>query len=280
MPDNRTRLLLAGGSSPPSPQPVVEREDHYDDDHPDVAVRGYMHSAETTGTVNGPGVRYTLYLSGCPLRCLYCHNPDTWQMRMGKRTTVQMVVDDIAPFRPFTEATGGGLTCSGGEPLLQPRFLLSLFREVKRQLGGMHTTLDTSGFLGANASDELLDLTDLVLLDVKSGLDDTYRKVTSAELQPTLEFGRRLSRRGNVMWIRYVLVPGLTDAVENVGAVADYLAELQTVQRVEILPYHSLGDHKYEALGMTYPLKGVPAPTPEQVAAAREIFRDRGLTVF
>ena len=143
----------------------------------------------------------------------------------------------------------------------------------------MHTTLDTSGFLGANASDELLDLTDLVLLDVKSGLDDTYRKVTSAELQPTLEFGRRLSRRGNVMWIRYVLVPGLTDAVENVGAVADYLAELETVQRVEILPYHSLGDQKYAALGMTYPLDGVPEPTLEQVQSARAAFTAEGLVV-
>lgn len=280
MPDNRTRLLLAGGGSPPSRQPVVEREDHYDEDHPDVAVRGYMHSAETTGTVNGPGVRYTLYLSGCPLRCLYCHNPDTWQMRMGTRTTVQKVVDDIAPFRIFTEATGGGLTTSGGEPLLQPRFLTALYRQVKQQLGGMHIALDTSGTLGASASDELLDLTDLVLLDVKSGLADTYRAVTSGELAPTLEFGRRLARRGNAIWIRFVLVPGITDARENVSAVADFVATLDTVERVEILPYHSLGSHKYDALGLTYPLEGVPQPTPEQAEEAREVFRARGLTVF
>lgn len=245
----------------------------------DGAVSGFIHSAETTGTVNGPGVRYTLYMSGCPLRCLYCHNPDTWEMRMGEQVTVEQVVSDIQEYLVFLRATHGGLTTSGGEPLLQPHFLLALYRRVKA-LWGLHTALDTSGNLGERASDELLDLTDLVLLDVKSGLPATYQQVTGAELAPTLEFGRRLAERGNRMWIRYVLVPGYTDAPENVGAVASYVASLgEPVERVEILPYHSLGSHKYAELGLPYRLEGVPEPTVEQVKQARAAFAAHGLVV-
>ncbi|HSK25724.1 MAG TPA: pyruvate formate-lyase-activating protein [Jiangellales bacterium] len=243
-------------------------------------VLGFIHSAETTGTVNGPGVRYTLYLSGCPLRCLYCHNPDTWEMRLGERVSVDQVVADIEKFLIFLRTTGGGLTASGGEPLLQPQFLLALFRRVK-ELWGLHTALDTSGNLGDRAPDELLDVTDLVLLDVKSGLPDTYRRVTGAELAPTLTFGRRLAARGNRMWIRYVLVPGYTDAPDNLAAVADFVASLgRPVERVEVLPYHDLGAHKYAELGLPYRLAGVPGPTSEQVEAARATFRDRGLVVL
>ncbi|MGV1009702.1 MAG: pyruvate formate-lyase-activating protein [Dermatophilaceae bacterium] len=245
----------------------------------DGSVTGFIHSAETTGTVNGPGVRYTLYLSGCPLRCLYCHNPDTWEMRMGEQVSVKQVVSDIEEYLVFLRSTHGGLTTSGGEPLLQPHFLLALYRRVK-ELWGLHTALDTSGNLGERASDELLDLTDLVLLDVKSGLPDTYRRVTGAELEPTLAFGRRLADRGNRMWIRYVLVPGYTDASENLGAVAGYVASLgKPVERVEILPYHSLGSHKYAELGLAYRLEGVPEPTVAQVQAARDAFVAEGLVV-
>lgn len=253
-----------------------------DNDSPshDGEVRGFIHSAETTGTVNGPGVRYSLYLSGCPLRCLYCHNPDTWEMRLGEQVSVDRVVGDIGEFLVFLRTTGGGLTLSGGEPLLQPRFVEALFRRVK-QRWDLHTALDTSGNLGDRASDELLDLTDLVLLDVKSGLPDTFRRLTGAELAPTLVFGERLAHRGNAMWIRYVLVPGVTDAPDNVAAVARYVASLgPSVQRVEVLPYHDLGAHKYAELGTSYPLAGVPGPTPEQLEAARGAFRAEGLTTL
>ena len=245
----------------------------------DGSVTGFIHSSETTGTVNGPGVRYTLYMSGCPLRCLYCHNPDTWEMRMGERVTVNKVVADMQEYLVFLRSTHGGLTTSGGEPLLQPHFLLALYRRVK-QLWDLHTVLDTSGNLGDRATDELLDLTDLVLLDVKSGLPDTYRRVTGAELEPTLAFGRRLAARGNRMWIRYVLVPGYTDAPDNLAVVAEYVASLgDPVERVEILPYHSLGSHKYAELGLPYLLDGVPEPTLEQVRAARAAFAAQGLVV-
>lgn len=245
----------------------------------DGLIRGYVHSAETVGSVNGPGVRYTVYLSGCALRCLYCHNPDTWHMRMGDHVKVNHVLADVGTFAHFISVAGGGITVSGGEPLLQPRFVTALFEGVKQQYG-LSTCLDTSGALGSRASDELLDLTDLVLLDIKSGDPETYRRVTSGELRPTLEFARRLSERGNRMWIRFVLVPGLTDAPENIAAVADFVATLECVDRVEVLPYHSFGEQKYEALHWTYRLEGLEPPSHEQVVAAQDIFAARGLPVL
>lgn len=259
-------------------QPLA-RPDSEDPPALDGAVRGYVHSVETVGSVNGPGVRYTVYMSGCALRCLYCHNPDTWEMRLGDHTDVETVLEDIGKYADFIKVSGGGLTVSGGEPLLQPRFVAALFGAVKERWG-MSTVLDTSGNLGARATDDLLDLTDLVLLDIKSGDPETYRRVTSGELAPTLEFARRLSDRGNHMWVRYVLVPGLTDAPENIGAVADFVATLSGVDRVEIMPYHEFGEQKYEALGWPYRLAGVAPPTKQQVRDAQEIFRSRALTVI
>jgi pyruvate formate lyase activating enzyme len=274
VPDHRVRTGT-GGAADAAPLPDLHAPAEAGE-----VLTGYIHSAETTGTVNGPGVRYTLYLSGCPLRCLYCHNPDTWEMRLGERVHVDLVVEDVGKFLVFLRTTGGGLTASGGEPLLQPGFLLALFRRVKERWD-LHTALDTSGNLGSRASDELLDLTDLVLLDVKSGLPSTYRRVTGAELGPTLDFGRRLAARGNRTWVRYVLVPGYTDGADDLAAVADYTASLgPVVERVEVLPYHDLGAHKYDQLGLTYPLPGVPGPTGEQVESARAAFRTRGLTVL
>jgi pyruvate formate lyase activating enzyme len=258
------------------PPPVL---DHEDAAAADGSVRGYLHSTETVGSVNGPGVRYTVYLSGCPLRCLYCHNPDTWNMRMGEHVDVETVLADIGKYARFISVSGGGLTVSGGEPLLQPRFVTELFRGVKERFG-MHTALDTSGALGERASDELLALTNLVLLDIKSGKPETYRRVTSWELRPTLDFARRVSDAGRHMWVRYVLVPGVTDEPDNIAAVADFVATLTGVDRVEISPYHDFGEQKYEALAWDYPLAGVEPPTKDEVKAAGDIFRDRGLLVL
>lgn len=245
----------------------------------DGVVRGFIHSSEITATMNGPGVRYTLFTSGCAMRCLYCHNPDTWQMRMGQRVTVDQVVDDMAKYRRFLGISGGGLTTTGGEPLAQPKFLEALYRRAKDRLG-IHVALDTNGYLGTRASDALLDLVDLVLLDVKSGDPEVHRRVTALELEPVLEFGRRLAARGTPLWIRYVLVPGVTDQDFNLRAAADYVRTLSTVERVEVLPYHTMGQQKYEALGWPYPLAGVPAPSPEAVAAARAVFQDAAPLVY
>ncbi|MQA32749.1 pyruvate formate-lyase-activating protein [Modestobacter roseus] len=261
------------------PLPVVGADLHHEEL---AAVRagrlGRVHSWELVTGVDGPGTRLTVFLSGCLLRCQYCQNPDTWHEHDGMPTTLDELVAKLRRYAPALRAAHGGVTLSGGEPLVQPAFTANVFRAA-RELG-LHTALDTSGFLGAHATDALLDDTDLVLLDVKSGLPDTYRLVTGQEVAPTLAFGRRLADRGTAMWIRFVLVPGLTDAPENIDAVADAVAAWSTVQRVEVLPFHQLGRDKWTRLGIPYPLADTRPPTPEQTAAARDRFRARGLTVY
>ena len=239
---------------------------------------GSLHSWELVTAVDGPGTRLTLFLAGCPLRCLYCHNPDTLKMKDGESVTATELLERIRRYIPVFRATGGGLTVSGGEPLMQPAFLTRLLQGAKEM--GVHTTIDTSGFLGTYASEKLLDAVDLVLLDVKSGEADTYQRVTGRELAPTLSFGRRLSDRGTAIWMRYVLVPGLTDGVENVELVAEYAASLRTVQRVEVLPFHQMGQDKWNRLGMEYQLGDTAPPTAELTERVRDQFRSRGLTVY
>jgi pyruvate formate lyase activating enzyme len=239
---------------------------------------GFYHSYEMTGAVNGPGMRFTLWLNGCPLRCQYCQNPDTWMMRNGRRVTADRMVEEIAKYARVLNITRGGLTITGGEPMLQIKFTGEIFRRVKHDLG-LHTCLDTSGYLGDRASEEYLDDVDLVLLDVKSWDPTTFRLVTSVDVGPTMRFARRLSDRGSHMWIRFVLVPGLTDAVENVDGIADFVAALKGVDRVEVLPFHQFGEPKWVELGVPYQLREVPSPEPGLVARVEEQFRSRGLNV-
>jgi pyruvate formate lyase activating enzyme len=239
---------------------------------------GYYHSYEITGSVNGPGIRFTLYLSGCPLRCQYCQNPDMWTLRSGRRVTVGRMLDEVAKYASFIRTAHGGITVSGGEPMLQIRFLQALLRRCKEDLG-LHTAVDTSGFLGARASEDFLDLVDLFLLDIKAGDEELYHLVTSAELAPTLRFARRLSDRGNRMWVRYVLVPGLTDAVDDVEKVARFTSTLAHVERVEVLPFHQLGAGKWADLQLSYQLADVPPAAPELVRRVEDQFRAHGLTV-
>ena len=245
---------------------------------------GSVHSWELVTAVDGPGTRLTYFLSGCALRCLYCQNPDTWRLPDGIPTTLGEVTDRIDHYAAVLKATHGGVTLSGGEPLLQHTFAGRIFRHC--QSIGLHTALDTSGFLGGRVDDAFLDDVNLVLLDVKSGLPETYKKVTGRELAPTLAFGRRLAERGTPMWIRYVLVPDLTDAVDNIEAVADYVQSLQSlgdgnaVRRVEILPFHQMGTSKWKAIGEPYPLENTKPPGKKLLERVRGQFRARGLTVF
>ncbi len=244
---------------------------------------GSVHSWELVTAVDGPGTRLTVFLSGCPLRCLYCHNPDTFAMKDGTPVTAADVIARVRRFAPVFQTTGGGLTLSGGEVLMQPAFVARILRGAKEL--GVHTTLDTSGFLGAHATDAMLDDTDLVLLDVKSGDPETYRRVTGRDLEPTLVFGRRLAAQGVRVWLRYVLVPGLTDDVDNVEKVAAYAAELErirpgTVERVEVLPFHQMGRDKWQALGRTYELEDTQPPSAELTERVREQFRAHGLTTY
>ncbi|MFD8952186.1 pyruvate formate-lyase-activating protein [Streptomyces xanthophaeus] len=238
---------------------------------------GSVHSWDLSTGVDGPGTRFVTFLAGCPLTCLYCHNPDTWKMRSGKRTSADDVIAEAAKYRKFIAASGGGATVSGGEPLLQPVFAGELLHRMKNDLG-LHTALDTSGFLGARATDALLRDVDLVLLDVKSWDRETYRKVTGRPLEPTLAFARRLADLGKEVHLRFVLVPGLTDARENVEGVAAFAAGLGNVSRVDVLPFHKLGEAKWQALDMPFTLHDTPSPTAGQVAGAKAVFEAQGLT--
>ena len=246
---------------------------------------GSVHSWELVTAVDGPGTRLTTFLSGCPLQCLYCHNPDTLAMKDGHPVTSDEVLARIARYRGVFRATGGGITLSGGEVLMQPAFAARILRGAKEL--GIHTAIDTSGFLGAAATDAMLEDVDLVLLDVKSGDPDTYRRVTGRDLEPTLAFGRRLAEmpHGPEVWIRFVLVPGLTDDIDNVERVAEYAASLNeimpgTVTRVEVLPFHQMGRDKWAALGRDYQLGDTQPPTPALTERVRDQFRAHGLTTY
>lgn len=232
---------------------------------------GRVHSVESGGMIDGPGVRYVAFLSGCPLRCLYCHNPDTASPTNGEARTAASLVDEIRRQRHFLR----GVTLSGGEPLAQANFCKEVFRGV-RELG-LHTAIDTSGHLGDQVDDELLALTDLWLLDIKSSDSATHLHTTGVDREPARAFARRLAAANRPMWIRFVLVPGLTDAADNVAGVAEFAATLgPSVERVEVLPFHQMGRHKWDALGKVYQLAETLPATPEEAEAAREIFRQHG----
>ena len=188
------------------------------------AVDGYVHSVESAGSLDGPGVRFVAFLAGCRLSCAYCHNPDSQKMSNGKLVSSTALLEEIALYKPYFQHTHGGVTISGGEPLVQPAFTEALLRGCKAM--GLHTALDTSGFAGDRAPDSLLDVTDLVLLDIKSGLPGLYQRVTGVPLQSTLDFAQRLKARGLPIWVRFVLVPGLTDGEDNIQAVAKIVADL------------------------------------------------------
>ncbi|MFF9069766.1 pyruvate formate-lyase-activating protein [Streptomyces sp. NPDC014891] len=237
---------------------------------------GSVHSWDLSTGVDGPGTRFVTFLSGCPLTCLYCHNPDTWRMRNGRRTSADAVIAEAGKYVRFISASGGGTTVSGGEPLLQPVFTGELLHRLKHELG-LHTALDTSGFLGVRATDALLRDTDLVLLDIKAWNPDTYRKVTGRPLAPTLDFARRLADLGQEVHVRFVLVPGLTDDPADVEGIAAFAGGLGNVSRVDVLPFHKLGEAKWQALAMPFTLHDTPSPAPERVAEVREVFRAHGL---
>ena len=241
------------------------------------SVEGAVNSWDISTGVDGPGTRFVVFTQGCPLRCLYCHNPETWKIRDGRRVQSSDVVGEAEKYVAFITESGGGATVSGGEPLLQPKFtsaLLSGFKDL-----GLHTALDTSGYLGARADDTLLSATDLVLLDIKSWDFALYRRLTGADLHPTLDFARRLADLSIPVHLRFVLVPGLTDEAENIDGVASFAAAMGNVERVDVLPFHKLGQQKYDKLGIPFLLARTPVPTGRHVDEARARFAAAGLTV-
>lgn len=240
-----------------------------------MSITGRIHSLETCGTVDGPGLRFVVFTQGCPLRCLYCHNPDCRELAGGSEVTVDELITEICRYRSYLK--GGGVTISGGEPLMQPAFVTELLKQC--QALGLHTAIDTSGYIPVAIAKPALEQTDLVLLDIKSYDPTTYNHVTSVSLQPTLNFARYLHQIHKPTWIRFVLVPGLTDAPDNIAGLAEFVSTLDNVEQVEVLPFHKMGEYKWEALGYPYQLKETQPPTPELIANTVELFKQRGLTV-
>jgi pyruvate formate lyase activating enzyme len=235
---------------------------------------GYAHSYESASRYDGPGLRVVLFVSGCLLRCSYCHNPDTWHLKDGMYVSAQQVLDRLAGFAPALRALDGGLTISGGEPLVQLAFTRRILAGAQQM--GLHTAIETSGYLGDRADDKYLFCLDLVLLDIKSSDPQTYRNVTGRELAPTLRFAQRLAEMRKPVWVRFTLVPGFTDDPANVEGVARYVAPMKNVEWVEVQPFHQLGAFKWKAMNLEYKHVNTPTPTPDLVNRVTEQFRAAG----
>ena len=227
-----------------------------------------VHSVESFGTLDGPGIRYVLFLQGCSLRCKYCHNRDTWDINAGDYRSLDDIFDNILRYKNYIR--NGGITCSGGEPLLQFEFLIELFKKLKAK--GIHTCIDTSGMVGlTDKMKELIDLTDLFLMDVKHIDPDKCKDLVGFSNKKELEFARYLSENNKKMWIRQVLVPGYTDDEKDLVKLKEFLATLKTVEKVQILKYHSMGKYKWEKLGQKYELEGIRDATLEDEERAKKI---------
>lgn len=257
--------------------PVVINEDN--------KLSGFVHSIETGAAVDGPGVRFVMFSAGCQFRCLYCHNPDTWKLHNGKLRTVDEIVTEIGKYARFLKFAGG-ITFSGGEPLMQANFIGEIAYRVKQDYN-LHIALDTQGFLAAHLDDAWFDNIDLVMLDIKHIDPEKYQALTAQPLQPTLDFAHRLVKMGKPMWIRYVLVPGLTDDLADVEKHAQFVKSLQDagialhgkklIERIEVLPFHNLGESKWQELNLKYTLSETEPPTPEFVKTIKEIYKKYAL---
>ncbi len=238
----------------------------------EVRVEGYVHSFESFGTVDGPGIRFVVFMQGCPMRCKYCHNPDTWAFGVGKKYTAEEVAKNVLRYKNYFVG-GGGITLSGGEPMAQAAFAQELFALIKK--AGVSTALDTSGVLfdanDPHKFDGLLAVTDLVLLDIKHIDDGEHRELTGHSNANVMAFARYLSDIGKDMWIRHVLVPGITDDDGYLKSLSAFIGTLKTVRKIEVLPYHTMGVSKYASLGVDYPLNGVEPPSRERVENAKKI---------
>jgi pyruvate formate lyase activating enzyme len=238
---------------------------------------GYVHSYETASRYDGPGLRLVLFVSGCLLRCSYCHNPDTWHLKDGTYVSVQHVLGRLGSFAPALQALDGGLTISGGEPMVQLAFTGRILAGAKEL--GLHTAIETSGYLGSRVDHKYLANLDLVLLDIKSSDPQVYRKATGRELAPTLRFAERLATIDKPVWVRFTLVPGLTDDPANVAGIARLVAPMKNVEWVEVQPFHQLGAFKWKAMKLDYRHAGTPTPTPDLIARVIEQFRSAGCRV-
>jgi pyruvate formate lyase activating enzyme len=238
---------------------------------------GYVHSYETSSRYDGPGLRTVLFVSGCLLRCTYCHNPDTWHLKDGTYISSKQVLDRLAGFAPALRSLDGGLTISGGEAMVQMAFTGEILAGAKAM--GLHTAIETSGYLGDRVDDDFLSSLDLVLLDIKSSNPETYKTVTGRDLAPTLRFAERLAKAGKRAWVRFTLVPGHTDSPDNVDGIAKLVAPMKNIEWVEVQPFHQLGAFKWNAMGLPYVHEKTPPPPPDLISRVIGQFRAAGCNV-
>jgi len=238
-----------------------------------MSVTGRVHSIETCGTVDGPGIRFIIFLQGCLMRCQYCHNRDTWDTDAGKETTVEELMTELLQYRHFMEASGGGITISGGEAMLQPEFVLAMFEACR--LEGIHTCLDTNGFVRKidDTTKKILNNTDLVLLDIKQMDLKKHIDLTHVSNKYTLEFANYLQQHNQAVYLRYVVVPGITDDLGDAHTLGKFIEPMKNIEKIELLPYHELGKHKWIAMGEIYPLDGVGTPNRETMQSVQQVLQ-------
>jgi pyruvate formate lyase activating enzyme len=239
---------------------------------------GFLHSFTTGSTVDGPGVRVVAWTTGCMFRCLYCHNPDTWTLSNGIPVTVARAIEELRKYRQGLKVMAGGFTLSGGDPLMQHRFAVKLLSGAREM--GIHTALDTNGFYGDRLSDDELEVASLVLLDIKTWDPERHRRLTGMDVGPTLEFARRLAARKRPVWLRFVLVPGLTDDPDDIAKIARFAAGLGNVERADVLPFHQMGRYKWKNLGIKSELEEVDPPSTDLIERTVAIFRAEGLKTY
>lgn len=242
----------------------------------DLSLTGRLHSIETFGTVDGPGIRVVLFFQGCPMRCQYCHNRDTWDTAGGREWKLTDLKQFVLRFKPYMDTSGGGVTATGGDPVLQHQFITRLFTQLKEE--GVHTALDTSGFCRYEVVKPLIDVTDLVILDIKAVDPGLHMRLAGQDNDLILRFADKLRELGKPVWLRHVLVPGLTDSEEELLAFRRIALSMPSAQRVELLPYHTMGRFKWEEMGLKYPLEGVPDASKEDMTRAYKILNLPGKT--
>ena len=236
-----------------------------------MSIKGRIHSIETCGTVDGPGIRFVLFMQGCPLRCLYCHNPDTWDREKGREVDTDEIYSQIKKYKNYMNLSGGGVTITGGEPMLQPEFIDELIDMLKKDK--INVAIDTSGSIASDKSLSVLKKCDLVLLDIKSYNKDTYKMLTGVNLAPTLKTMEYLAENDVDTWVRFVLVPDLTDNTEDITELAKYVSRFKNIKKIEVLPFHKLGEYKWNELDLDYQLSKTKEPTNAHLKEVTDIFK-------
>lgn len=240
-------------------------------------VIGRVHSIESCGTVDGPGIRTVVFMQGCALRCQYCHNPDTWDINRGNEYTPEQLIDEILKYKSFMRFSGGGVTFTGGEPLLQSEFILEVSKLCKEN--DISIAIDTSGFIWNDTVKDVLDYTDIVLLDIKNFDPAVYQTLTGGSITPTLQMLEYLKERKIITWVRYVVVPNLTDNLESIKQLADYMKDYPNISKIELLPFHKMGEFKWKELGLEYKLAKTQEPGKELMQTVKTIFEGTGKLV-